>query len=258
MNMFAEFARYYDLFYRDKDYAGEAAFARSLIEQHAPGTRTLLELGCGTGRHAMHWLRAGLSVTGVDRSEQMLDGARRTAESLPEADRARLKLVEADVSALGDSLGLHDAAVSLFHVVNYQTTDEALAGMFAGTRRALRPGGAFFFDYWYGPGVLSDRPVVRVREAHGDNGELVTRTATPQLDIDRNLVTVDYQLRVVPPQGEPKEFHELHRMRYLFLPEIEKLAANAGFSVAASGRWMEANQPLDDSSWFGWAVLRAE
>ena len=52
---FDTYARYYDLLYRDKDYAGEAAYVASHIRQHAPEAARILELGCGTGAHAEHW-----------------------------------------------------------------------------------------------------------------------------------------------------------------------------------------------------------
>ncbi|MGH9810959.1 MAG: hypothetical protein ACRD9W_27565, partial [Terriglobia bacterium] len=52
---FSEYAAIYDLIYRDKDYAAEAEFVTSLISRFAPGVPSsirLLDLACGTGRHA--------------------------------------------------------------------------------------------------------------------------------------------------------------------------------------------------------------
>jgi len=46
---FALYARYYDLLYADKDYAGEAAYVAGLIRQRLPGATRILELGSGTG-----------------------------------------------------------------------------------------------------------------------------------------------------------------------------------------------------------------
>jgi hypothetical protein len=41
VSVFGEnYASYYDLFYADKDYAGEAAFVRDVIERHRPSART--------------------------------------------------------------------------------------------------------------------------------------------------------------------------------------------------------------------------
>ncbi len=46
----------------------------------APG-RAVLDVGCGTGRHAVELARRGCRVTGIDLSHGMLEQARRRAES---------------------------------------------------------------------------------------------------------------------------------------------------------------------------------
>ena len=70
--VFDAYARYYDLLYTDKDYCGEAAFVDRLLRQHGSAGGDLLELGCGTGRHAVELARRGWQVVGVDRSEEMV------------------------------------------------------------------------------------------------------------------------------------------------------------------------------------------
>lgn len=51
MTIFGGYARYYDLLYRDKDYAGEAEYVARTIRSAVPDARDILELGSGTGRH---------------------------------------------------------------------------------------------------------------------------------------------------------------------------------------------------------------
>jgi SAM-dependent methyltransferase len=63
----------------------------------SPGM-TLLDVGCGTGRHSIELARRGLKVTGIDISRGMLDVARRNAEQAGvqvmwiEADATRFTL----------------------------------------------------------------------------------------------------------------------------------------------------------------------
>lgn len=70
--VFDTYAHYYDLLYRDKDYAGESEYVAAHIRKQAPQAKRILELGCGTGAHAEHLARMGYTVHGVDLSKAML------------------------------------------------------------------------------------------------------------------------------------------------------------------------------------------
>src|SRR5256885_707545 len=94
----ANYAGFYDLFYADKDYAAEAAFVRDIIQRHKPNARSILDLGCGSGRHAVEFARAGLMVTGVERSGDMIAHAKDRIERLSLDLRSQLTLVEGDAS----------------------------------------------------------------------------------------------------------------------------------------------------------------
>jgi hypothetical protein len=52
-----------------------------------------------------------------------------------------------------------------------------------------------------------------------------------------------------------EEIKEVHSVRYLFLPEIELLAAANGFEIAESGEWLTGNH-LHPRSFSGYAVAR--
>jgi ubiquinone/menaquinone biosynthesis C-methylase UbiE len=53
MSNFRKYASYYDLLYRDKDYSAEVVYIDSLVRRHCPESHYILELGSGTGRHAL-------------------------------------------------------------------------------------------------------------------------------------------------------------------------------------------------------------
>ena len=71
-----DYAAAYDELYQDKDYQGEADYVLRLIRKFHPKAKTLLDMGCGTGKHAALFKDAGYDVCGVDMSEMMLDRAR--------------------------------------------------------------------------------------------------------------------------------------------------------------------------------------
>src|SRR5205814_7072190 len=67
------YASAYDALHEDKDYERECdLFERTFDELAAGGVRRVLDLGCGTGGHAIPLARRGYDVVGVDRSEAML------------------------------------------------------------------------------------------------------------------------------------------------------------------------------------------
>ena len=158
--VFDAYAAYYDLLYRDKDYAGEAAYVQGLIRRHAPGARHILELGCGTGRHADALTNLGFRVTGVDRSGEMVARARERA-----VGRQDLQFMEGDLRDFRSGRK-YEVVLALFHVMSYQTENADLAAAFTTAAEHLAPGGIFIFDCWYGPGVLTDPPTTRVRRLH--------------------------------------------------------------------------------------------
>lgn len=248
MTVFDAYASYYDLLYRDKDYAGEAGYVQGLLSRQGIQAGTLLELGCGTGRHAEHFGRAGFSVHGVDLSAKMVAAANQRFGASP----GKHCFEVGDIRAL-QLRREFDAVVSLFHVISYQCSNSDLDQTFATAARHLRRGGAFVFDFWYGPGVLTDLPAVRAKEM-SDDGCDVLRIAEPRLLPNDNCVDVQYRILVTDrASGKLHRLEEVHRMRYLFLPELQRLAADHGFQI--EGAYAEhSNEPLGLDTWTGTLV----
>jgi SAM-dependent methyltransferase len=142
-----------------------------------------------------------------------------------------------------------DSVISLFHVMSYQVSNADLKAAFATAKGHLKPGGLFLFDFWYGPGVLSDRPTLRVKELE-DDAICVTRIAEPVLHPNENVVDVNYRVTIRDKaSGQTRDISETHRMRYLFLPEIQEYLEGAGLQQRFSLRWMDSEAP-DDTTWY--------
>jgi len=250
--VFDAYAAYYDLLYRDKDYAAEAEYVVGLIKKHAPEAKTILELGCGTGAHAEHFSGMGYTVQGIDMSVSMLARAEERRTGLSEELAQRMSFAEGDVRTWRAGK-IFDVVVSLFHVFSYQTTNDDLRAAFETASNHLKPGGVLIFDFWNGPAVLSQRPEVRVRRLEDERIQ-VMRIAEPVLLPVKNTVIVNYDVQIIDKvTAERTLITESHEMRYLFQPEIESYASSA-FTVKAHFAWMQDTQATIDD-WASVALL---
>lgn len=254
MSVFGDYSRYYDLLYRDKDYGAEIRFVLERLRDHGCKPQTLLDLGCGTGRHALEAARCGIAVEGVDMSPVMLEMGRQQLLSeaasgigLPVLHRGDVRNVR-----LGKSF---DAVTSLFHVMSYQNTEEDALAEMETAKAHLKAGGLFLFDFWYGPGVLTDPPTERDKMME-DEHTLVRRHARPVHRVNDNIVEVHYEIRLADKStGRENMLREMHVMRYWFLPELRYLAKTIGFMVKTEGAWTQVALP-SITTWNAWMLLQ--
>jgi len=247
VSTFDLYAAYYDLLYEDKGYDEEAQFVARLIRDHAPHARSILELGCGTGKRALALARQGFSLTGVDLSPGMVDraNARLHEADLPPDSRVSFGIGDVRMARFDRTF---DAVVSLFHVMSYQVTNSDLIETIRTASSHLAAGGVFVFDCWYGPAVLTIRPEVRVKRC--ENSQIrVFRVAEPAMHPDRNVVEVHYTVRIEQKStGAITQLSEVHPMRYLFYPEVEMMLASGGLRIRHACEWMSGKAP-DVSTW---------
>jgi SAM-dependent methyltransferase len=187
----------------------------------------------------------GYKVTGVDMSKEMLVVANAKRDSC-HSQSPVISFQHGDIRTVRLERTF-DVVISLFHVISYQTLNDDIADVFATARAHLKPGGIFIFDCWYGPAVLTDRPVVRVKRLV-DADIALTRIVEPVMYPDSNLVELKYQIMARDKiTSAVEEVKETHRMRYLFRPEIEFFVQKAGMSIVEAAEWMTGREPGFDT-----------
>jgi SAM-dependent methyltransferase len=252
--MFGAYADSYDALYSTKDYGRECDVLEDLFRRYFPEkVGRVLDLGCGTGGHALRMAARGYHVTGIDRSPAMLTEARRKAHESGQVDRTHFE--EGDVRSFSVR-GTFEAAVAMFAVMSYLPKNIDHEAALASVRRHLVAGGLFVFDVWFGPGVLHEPPADRFKVVTDGETEIV-RLATPRFDLLSQSVDVTY--RVLRRKGDQLvgDVTETHRMRFFFPQELELLVRAAGFELVSLHQEGSPDRPAGPEDWQVGVVARA-
>jgi ubiquinone/menaquinone biosynthesis C-methylase UbiE len=141
----------------------ERPFFHVLVDRY--DLRTAIDVGTGTGVHAVLMAQLGVRVTAVDISEEMLRIARLNASRY----HVRLRTLRADVTSLGDTVsGMFDAAVCLGNTLVHLLRTEDLDRTLAGFRRLVQRNGIVVMQILNYAAIPVDREVIlNSREREG-------------------------------------------------------------------------------------------
>lgn len=138
-----DYADWYDRFgYRKSWTARECDFIEAVIRKHSrTHGRRLLDIACGTGRHAIELARRGYQVTGIDVSEGMIGVARGKAS--PDAPVC-FEVVDMRCLPFQEQF---DAAYMWFNTFPLLVTDDDVLSTLRGINKSLVEGGVFVFQF---------------------------------------------------------------------------------------------------------------
>ena len=141
MGAYENLAASYDRLTNDVDYEATVAFYNEILKREAVKPRTAVDLACGTGSVTRLLAQQGLSVIGVDMSEEMLTVAMEKCMDMEQPPRFVCQRLE----KLRLLRGV-DLAVCALDSLDYITDPEDCAEAIRRAYKALNPGGIFIFD----------------------------------------------------------------------------------------------------------------
>ena len=141
MDAYKNLAASYDRLTNDVDYAATVDFYFETLRRENLHPRTAVDLACGTGSVAVLLAQRGLSVIGVDLSEDMLTAAMDKAADL---DVLPMFICQ-PLQALRLPRGV-DLAVCALDSLDYITDPQDCAEAIRRVYKVLNPGGIFIFD----------------------------------------------------------------------------------------------------------------
>ena len=197
----------------------EAGFVIRTLDLE-PGDR-VLDLCCGTGRHAVPLAQAGLEVTGLDMSEEYLAMARSAAENAG----VNVRFVCGDMREI-PFRGEFDAVVNLFTAFGYFEDDADDQRVIDGAASALRPGGRLLLDLLNRDWVAAN--YVRSETREGRDGTVYMEQRNFDPVAGRNHV----EFTVTSPDGAQRKVN--HHIRLYVATEISRMIDRAGLTLERS------------------------
>src|SRR5579872_1733944 len=238
------YASAYDAMYADKSNAAECDALAALFHKHGDGRISrILDLGCGTGRHATELAGRGFDVTGVDFSEAMLARARERAHP----GKGSLDFERGDARSYR-STEPFDAVLMNFNVLGYMSSNQDFTAALVTARANLREGGVFVADFWYGPAVVIDPPGERFREIAAGETRIL-RHSRGTHEPDRQCIRITIRVIEVQQGRIRSDSEEVHDMRYFFPLELELALQLHGFGLGALTAYPDIEKPPNANQW---------
>jgi SAM-dependent methyltransferase len=211
----------YDELYADKPYADEARFVDELVG--SPGG-LLLDVACGTGRHAAAFADLGYTVTGVDLNEELLDVARG-------ARGDGIRFVSGDMRNLALDGGPFDVVTCLFDSLGYALDNASVVETLRSFGRHLAPDGVIACEFLHAAAMLCGATATRVRRLTLADGRQLVRTSETSIDVEQMHMRVRYELIAVDEERYATRVEEEQTNRFFSAPEMHLLANAAGLRV---------------------------
>jgi ubiquinone/menaquinone biosynthesis C-methylase UbiE len=139
--MFTKSAAFYDALYHFKDYRLACSELHQLIQHLTLGAKTLLDVGCGTGKH-LEYLQNIYKAEGLDLNPELLNIARKRCPALT--------FYEADMTNFNLNTS-YDVIVCLFSSIAYVKTFENLKRTLQCMVQHLNTGGLIVIEPWIYP-----------------------------------------------------------------------------------------------------------
>ena len=201
-----------------EDAAEREALAAARLAGCEPGA-DVLDVPCGYGRHSLPLARAGYRVVGLDRSEFLLEEARRRAGG---AEWPRL--VRGDYREIPFPDASFDVAFNLFSSLGYLGDAEDLR-VLREIARVLRPGGRLVVE------ILSRDRLARIFQPRSWDPLPEGWLLLEEREFDVAAGVIEGTQTLVPPDA-PRTSHSF-RLRVYTPTELVAMVRQAGFDEIA-------------------------
>lgn len=215
--MFSESTDLYDFIYSEfKDFEAEASQVANLLRKECPSARKLLDVGCGSGRHAAALITEhGYEIDGLDIESGFLEIAR---ERCPTGRFFRGDMASFDLGST------YDAVLCLFSSIGYVRTLERLALAARSIRRHVNAGGVAIIEPWMTPDTFQGGALFISTVDRED----LKISRVSRSEVRDRVSWLEFQYLVGDPEGI-RHLKEIHELGLFTEDEMLDALRNAGF-----------------------------
>ncbi len=224
-------ARFYDAENKGKD-DDVALYLEAAAEENA---KTILEVGCGTGRVMMPLADKGYVVHGVDNSEAMLEIAERYRAQSPQR-QANMILHQADVNSVQFDQKFDMVLLSYNALMHFHGA-EAQMNVMARLREWVNEDGLLIIDLPNAGEVFATQETNALTFERTFleplSGHMVMQMSYSYLDRTSQIFRVTWVYDEITSDGTVKRTSAPLVLYYYFYPEVRHLLSRNGFEVEA-------------------------
>jgi SAM-dependent methyltransferase len=215
--LFSESTELYDFIYSEfKDFEAEARDVAALLKEKCPEARRILDVGCGTGRHAAALVEEhGFELDGLDIEAGFLEIARKRC---PKGDFYRGDMASFDLGIT------YDAVICLYSSIGYVRTVDRLHLTARSMRRHLGPGGIALVEPWFTPDAFKGGSV----HMHTAEREDLKISRVGRSEVREKISWLEFQYLVGAPQ-EIRHLREVHELGLFTSEEMMEALLSGGF-----------------------------
>jgi len=214
-NIFNDLGANWEAIVKARDTRKEASFIEEVISRKG----IVLDLCCGTGRHAIRLRKSGLNVVGMDLSKNLLEIAQ---QRMREAN-IRFPLLRADMRYFPFKDGVFNVIINMFTSFGYLPSEREDIKSLSEVHRVLRNNGRFLIDL-----ANRDHMIKNFRERDWAEFEPFYLLEKRSLDLKNSRLKSQWTL-IQRTSGKIESIQ--HEVRLYTFSRIEQLLKEAGLSV---------------------------
>ena len=245
---YKEYSYIYDNIYSNKNYKKEFDFILKYLKRFSPKSKTILDLGCGTGSYTQFFAKKNYQITGVDISKSMIDIAKKKIRN-----KKNVSFIVKDIRKLKLKKKF-DIVVSLFDVLSFLKYKNDANTFFKNLNLHLKKNGIAIFDFWSQSAVEKLKPLKRTKIIK-NNGFKYIKSSNPVWFKEKKIIKVHFSIKIVNKKDKVmKNLQGKHYMKYYNTKYIEKLAKKNKFKIM---KFLTLSSPkIKKDSWSVLAILR--